>query len=65
MTTKDTEQFFESARENMVKNQIMPYGVADENILDAILTTPKHEFIEKKSRNFVAFLKITISLSLL
>jgi protein-L-isoaspartate(D-aspartate) O-methyltransferase len=41
-------EYFETARINMVKNQLMPNAVKNEKILDAFLNIPKHEFFENK-----------------
>ncbi len=37
-------EYFNIARTNMVKNQIMPNKVTDEAILDAFMSIPRHEF---------------------
>lgn len=39
------DKYFEQARINMVKNQVMPNNVTNENILNVMLNTPKHMFV--------------------
>lgn len=39
------DNYFEQARINMVKNQVMPNNVTNEKILDVMLNTPKHLFV--------------------
>ncbi len=45
-------EYFEIARTNMVKNQIMPNKVSNPLLLGAFLDIPKHEFVEGKWQNF-------------
>ena len=45
---KDT--FFLRARDNMVFNQLVPSGLVDKNIIDAILNSPRHRFINSRYR---------------
>lgn len=40
--------YFTLARSNMVKNQLMTHHVNDERVLDAMLETPRHLFVEGK-----------------
>ncbi|MCE2992981.1 MAG: protein-L-isoaspartate O-methyltransferase family protein [Alphaproteobacteria bacterium] len=39
------DTYFEQARINMVKNQVMPNNVTNEHILNVMLNTPKHMFV--------------------
>ncbi len=43
----DKEAIYSIARANMVTNQLIPVGVTDHNILQAISSTPKHLFVDK------------------
>ncbi|MDF3047068.1 MAG: protein-L-isoaspartate O-methyltransferase [Candidatus Midichloriaceae bacterium] len=45
-------EYFEIARTNMVKNQIMPNKVTDPLLLGAFSCIPKHEFVEKAWQGF-------------
>ena len=41
------DKFFEKARTNMVKNQVLPNNVKDKSLIDAILNTKKELFVPK------------------
>ena len=47
------EKFFEIARSNMVKNQILPHNVKDRELIDAFLETKKELFVPKKDFDLV------------
>jgi len=42
---------FKKARELMVQSQLVPRGVKDKRVLDAMLRIPRHEFVPPKYRN--------------
>ena len=43
--------FFKKARRNMVYNQLIPSGITNENLIDAFLKVPRHNFILSKWKN--------------
>lgn len=45
------ETYFERARYNMVHNQLIPNGITNENLIDAFLKLPRHNFILSKWRD--------------
>ena len=47
------EKFFEIARSNMVKNQILPNNVKDKDLIDALLEIKKELFVPKKEMDLV------------
>ena len=47
------EKFFEIARSNMVKNQILPNNVKDRDLIDALLEIKKELFVPKKEMDLV------------
>ena len=42
------EKFFEIARSNMVKNQVLPNNVKNRDLIDALLEIKKELFVPKK-----------------
>jgi len=47
------EKFFEIARSNMVKNQILPNNVKNRDLIDALLEIKKELFVPKKEMDLV------------
>ena len=47
------EKFFEIARSNMVKNQILPNNVKDRELIDALLEIKKELFVPRKHMDLV------------
>lgn len=45
-------EYFDIARVNMVKNQIMPNKVSNESVLEVFENTPRHEFVEGDWQSF-------------
>lgn len=52
---------FEQARFNMVEQQIRPWDVLDQKVLDTIMNTPREDFVPSEYRN-LAFSDINIPL---
>ena len=42
------DEYFERARRNMVFNQLIPGGISDEAIINAMLKVPRHDFIKSQ-----------------
>jgi len=53
---------FERARYNMIEQQIRPWDVLDQRVLDVIATTPREAFVPDKYRSTLAFSDICIPL---
>ena len=47
------EKFFEIARSNMVKNQVLPNNVKNKDLIDALLEIKKELFVPKKDMDLV------------
>ena len=47
------EKFFEIARSNMVKNQVLPNNVKNRDLIDALLEIKKELFVPKKDMDLV------------
>ena len=41
------EKFFQTARTNMVKNQILPNNVKNKDLIEALMSTKKELFVPK------------------
>lgn len=46
---------FKAARQRMVENEIMGAGVQDERVIEAMLQTPRHEFVLPKYRQYAYY----------
>ena len=62
MTGTATAVDFERARYNMIEQQIRPWDVLDQRVLDVIATTPREAFVPDKYRSTLAFSDICIPL---
>ena len=51
----------EQARANMVEQQIRPWEVLDQDVLDLLYTVPREEFVPREHRN-LAFADMEIPL---
>ena len=62
MTGTATVVDFEQARFNMIEQQIRPWDVLDQRVLDVIATTPREAFVPEKYKTTLAFSDISIPL---
>lgn len=62
MTGTATAVDFEQARFNMIEQQIRPWDVLDQRVLDVIATTPREAFVPEKYKTTLAFSDISIPL---
>lgn len=46
-----TEMNIELARHNMIEQQIRPWGVLDQTVLDLVMRSPREEFVAPEQRN--------------
>ncbi len=46
---------YEAAREQLINEILIPGGVTDTNVLSAIRSTPRHEFVSPNQRNEAYF----------
>lgn len=53
---------FEHARFNMIEQQIRPWEVLDQRVLDVLAATPREDFVPEKYRSTLAFSDISIPL---
>ncbi len=53
---------FETLRHHMIEQQIRPWDVLDERVLDVIRNTPREDFVPERYRNSLAFADITLPL---
>ncbi|WP_297527478.1 protein-L-isoaspartate O-methyltransferase family protein [Thiohalobacter sp.] len=51
---------FEKARFNMIEQQIRPWEVLDQRVLDVIAATPREDFVPARYRNSLAFADIAL-----
>ena len=51
-----SEEIFKQQREEMVKTAVIAAGIKDERVIEAIRSTPRHEFIPKKIRKTQSYL---------
>ena len=50
-----SRQDFDVARERMVREVIVGSGISDERVIDAMLATPRHEFVSRQYRKHAYF----------
>jgi protein-L-isoaspartate(D-aspartate) O-methyltransferase len=62
MTGTATAVDFEQARFNMIEQQIRPWDVLDQRVLDVIAATPREAFVPEKYQTTLAFSDISIPL---
>ncbi|MBI5041038.1 MAG: protein-L-isoaspartate O-methyltransferase [Gammaproteobacteria bacterium] len=62
MTGTATAIDFERARFNMIEQQIRPWDVLDQRVLDVIAATPREAFVPEKYHTTLAFSDISIPL---
>lgn len=62
MTGTATAVDFERARYNMIEQQIRPWDVLDQRVLDVIAATPREVFVPERYRTTLAFSDISIPL---
>ncbi len=62
MTGTATAVDFEQARFNMIEQQIRPWEVLDQRVLDVIAATPREAFVPEKYQTTLAFSDISIPL---
>lgn len=62
MTGTATAVDFEQARFNMIEQQIRPWDVLDQRVLDVIAVTPREAFVPEKYQTTLAFSDISIPL---
>ncbi len=60
MTDTATAFDFELARFNMIEQQIRPWEVLDQKVLDVIASVPREDFVPQKYRSSLAFTDISI-----
>lgn len=54
-------EYFQTARKNMVTNQVMPNHVNDDRILEAMLDMPRHQFLDNEFQN-IAYIDSSLPL---
>ncbi len=50
-----TEESFEAARRKMVETAVIGAGVTDQRVIQSLLDTPRHEFVDRKLRDQAYF----------
>lgn len=60
MTDTATAFDFEQARFNMIEQQIRPWEVLDQKVLDVIARVPREDFVPERYRSSLAFTDISI-----
>ena len=53
---------FETARFNMIEQQVRPWDVLDQRVLDAMAAVPREDFVPERYRSSLAFADISIPL---
>lgn len=53
---------FERARYNMIEQQIRPWEVLDQRVLDVLMQTPREDFVPARYRSTLAFSDISLPL---
>lgn len=62
MTGTATAVDFERARYNMIEQQIRPWDVLDQRVLDVLAATPREAFVPEQYRSTLAFSDISLPL---
>ena len=55
MSSTATNVDFEQARFNMIEQQIRPWDVLDQRVLDVLAATPRESFVPEQYQSTLAF----------
>ncbi|MBZ0071595.1 MAG: protein-L-isoaspartate O-methyltransferase [Thiohalobacteraceae bacterium] len=62
VSLNDAQEDLERARYNMIEQQIRPWDVLDQRVLDVLTATPREDFVPERYRTTLAFSDFSIPL---